>query len=170
MIPFALLAAPIEIDVPYAVWHSQPVVAEQVVNDAAHADPFVPRKHRVKALAARIRPTHIPSSVHGASYQWHLTDSVWARYPAWVEVFAKCVSHHESWSPHMWTAQNPSSTASGGFQWLDGSWRTNLARTGLSGPPRASQASPVLQASVTAWVIAHHGQWNWNGSHCRYGT
>jgi muramidase (phage lysozyme) len=70
----------------------------------------------------------------------------------------------------MWTAENPSSTASGGFQWLDGSWTVNLGRAGLSGPHHAAFASPVVQAEVTAWVITHKGQRNWNGSHCGYGT
>lgn len=106
----------------------------------------------------------------GATCQWHKTDSVWAKYPAWVQTFALCVSHHESWSPHMWTAENPISTASGGFQWIDGSWRTNMKRAGFSGPGHAAYASPVLQAEVTAWVIAHNGQWNWKGTHCGFGT
>ncbi len=106
----------------------------------------------------------------GASCQWHKTDSVWAKYPAWVQVFALCVSHHESWSPHMWTAENPVSTASGGFQWIDGSWRVNMKRAGFSGPGHAAHASPILQAEVTAWVITHNGQRNWKGTHCGFGT
>jgi hypothetical protein len=70
----------------------------------------------------------------------------------------------------MWTAENPTSSASGGFQWIDGSWRANLARAGFSGPGHAAYASPVLQAQVTAYVITHGGQHNWVGSHCGYGT
>lgn len=127
----------------------------------------------VKKKTSTVKKTVVrtsSSSGCGASCQWHKTDSVWAKYPAWVQTFALCVSHHESWSPHMWTAENPVSTASGGFQWIDGSWRTNMARAGFSGPGHAAYASPVLQAEVTAWVITHHGQWNWKGTHCGYGT
>lgn len=137
--------------------------------------PVVVKKTPVKKVTVKKKTVvihHVTSSSGkcGASCQWHKTDSVWAKYPAWVQKFALCVSHHESWSPHMWTAENPISTASGGFQWIDGSWRTNMKRAGFSGPGHAAYASPVLQAEVTAWVIVHHGQHNWVGTSCGYGT
>jgi hypothetical protein len=161
-------------------------MAAHIAPVAAPAKPLVkkaaPKTHHkaVRLVKKTVVRTHTvkPARVHtgstggscGASCQWHKTDAVWAKYPAWVQTFALCVSHHESWSPHMWTAENPISSASGGFQWIDGSWRTNLRRAGLSGPGHAAYASPVLQAQVTAYVIAHHGQHNWVGTHCGYGT
>lgn len=150
------------------------VVAKPAAAPVKATKPVAKKKHTASTKkTATVRKTVVRTSSSGkcgASCQWHKTDAVWAKYPAWVETFALCVSHHESWSPHMWTAENPISTASGGFQWLDGSWRTNLARAGLSGPGHAAYASPMLQAQVTAWVIVHHGQWNWKGTHCGYGT
>lgn len=144
--------------------------AKPVAKPAAPVKVTVKKKQSTTKVTVKKTQTHTSTGKCGASCQWHKTDSVWAKYPAWVETFAKCVSHHESWSPHMWTAENPISTASGGFQWIDGSWRTNLKRAGFSGPGHAAYASPVLQAEVTAWVIAHNGQWNWKGTHCGYGT
>lgn len=162
-----------------------PRMAASPVPVAAVAKPHPAVKVKAKTLSVvkkvvkkqAVRTYHRPAVVRsvarvvgGASVQWARTASVWKKYPAWVQTFALCVSHHESWSPHMWTAENPSSTASGGFQWLDGSWRVNLARAGFRGPGHAAYASPILQAEVTAWVITHHGQRNWAGAGCGYGT
>ncbi len=145
-----------------------PVAKKAVVKKTVHKAKPKPKPtyHDAKPKAG----PGVPGSKCGATCQWHKTDSVWAKYPQWVETFALCVAHHESWSPHMWTAENPYSTASGGFQWIDGSWRVNLGRAGFSGPGHAAYASPILQAKVTAWVITHNGQRNWNGAHCGYGT
>lgn len=151
--------------------HIAPVAAPA---KSHRATPKVTHKaHRAthKAVKRTVVRTHYVSSAGcHATCQWKKTASVWAKYPAWVGTFALCVAHHESWSPHMWTAENPYSTASGGFQWIDGSWRVNLARSGHTGPGHAAYASPILQAQVTAWVITHKGQRNWAGAHCGYGT
>lgn len=140
--------------------------AKPVAKKKKHATSTVKKTTTVKRTVVRTSS----SSGCGASCQWHKTDAVWAKYPAWVGTFAKCVAHHESWSPHMWTAENPVSTASGGFQWLDSSWTVNMHRAGFSGSTHAAYNSPVVQAEVTAWVITHHGQWNWKGTSCGYGT
>lgn len=149
---------------PVAAVAKPPVVAKKVAPPKAH-------KAVKKAVKKAVVRTYSTSSGKcGATCQWAKTASVWKKYPAWVQTFALCVSHHESWSGHMWTAENPISTASGGFQWLDRSWRVNLARAGFRGPGHAAYASPILQAEVTAWVITHKGQRNWAGAGCGYGT
>lgn len=120
-----------------------------------------------QALPAPHKPSRAPSSSCGASCQWHRTDAVWAQFPAWVQAFALCVSHHESWSGHMWTAENPISTASGGFQFIDGTWRAWRDRAGVKAPGHAAYASPQTQAYVFAFGLTHYGgRGAWSGTGC----
>lgn len=176
----ALLISPPPVT-PTASAAPAPLASQSVPDPVAHRQQVmsVARPASVTQAPAPRAKAPVHKTVHkkpknkgkcGASCQWHKTDAVWAKYPAWVEKFALCVSHHESWSPHMWTAENPISTASGGFQWIDGSWWVNMKRAGVRGVRHAANNSPVKQAEVTAWVITHGGRWNWKGTHCGYGT
>lgn len=126
----------------------------------AHVKKTVVRTH-VRTVSVARTVAHWPS---GGG--WSAAASVWAKYPAWVQQDALCVVHHESFSSGLWHAQNSSSSASGAYQYLDGTWRTWLARAGLSGPARAVWASPVLQSQVFAYTVTHGGQGNWGPDHC----
>jgi muramidase (phage lysozyme) len=83
-----------------------------------------------------------------------------------VEQTALCIAHHESWTSGLWTAENPTSTASGAFQFVDGSWKAYSRSAGLSGYARASSAPPRVQAAVAAHVITDYGTYPWKGSGC----
>ena len=123
-----------------------------------------------KPVVEKATPTDLPARMVTTSPSWSSTAAVWAKYPSWVEKFALCVAHHESWSAGLWLAENPTSTASGAFQWIDGSWQASLRRAGMSGPSHASDASATVQAKVTAYAINSGQQFNWAGSGCGYGT
>lgn len=106
------------------------------------------------------------SSGCGASCQWRRGAAGWLGYPAWVEAFGRCVSKHESWSPHMWTAENPISSASGGFQFIDGTFAAWLGRAGISGNRHAAYNSPVIQVRVFAYAVTHGAKKAWHGTNC----
>lgn len=89
--------------------------------------------------------------------------------------FLVCVRHHESdrgpW-PHAngYRAQNPSSSASGAYQYLRGSWATLSQMAGHGGYPTAASAPPAVQDAVTLYVINNPrqtgGRSHWNGTGC----
>lgn len=66
----------------------------------------------------------------------------------------------------MWTAENPTSTASGGFQFIDGTFVVWAKRAGISAPRHAAYASPVIQVRVFAYTVTHGGKRAWNGTGC----
>jgi hypothetical protein len=85
--------------------------------------------------------------------------------------FLTCVRHHESDNgayPHTngYGAQNPRSTASGAYQFLDSTWRNVSAQAGYPGYSRARYAPPEVQDAVALWVYNHGGRSAWNGSGC----
>jgi hypothetical protein len=120
----------------------------------------LPAAASASAPPAAMMPSSLPAS-------WR---SAWTGYPHRVELLARCIAKHESWNAGLFKARNGRSTASGAFQILDGTWRGWLADMGLSGPPRAVQASPAFQARVAAWALSHGHVHAWNGTHCGYGT
>lgn len=91
--------------------------------------------------------------------------------------FLTCVRHHESdrgpW-PHTngYGAQNPRSTASGAYQFLDSTWRTVAARSERGGGyPTAASAPWWVQDAVAHWtmnapVSVSGGRGNWAGTGC----
>lgn len=101
---------------------------------------------------------------------WHAADAVWAKYPSWVGEFALCVANHESMHAGLWTAQNPYSSASGAFQYIDSSWRSYSRSAGLGGYARALYAPPSVQAAVFAHTVTEYGRYPWKGTHCGGGT
>jgi muramidase (phage lysozyme) len=85
--------------------------------------------------------------------------------------FLTCVRHHESDrgpAPHTngYRAQNPVSTASGAYQFLNGTWRTVSARAGYAGYARAKDAPPYVQDAVAMWTLRNVGKSPWNGTGC----
>jgi hypothetical protein len=85
--------------------------------------------------------------------------------------FLTCIRRHESdrgpW-PHAggYGAENPSSSASGAYQFLDSTWRKVSAQAGHPGYARAKYAPWYVQDAVTLWVYEHGGRSNWAGSGC----
>jgi hypothetical protein len=85
--------------------------------------------------------------------------------------FLTCIRHHESdrgpW-PHTngYSAENPSSTASGAYQFLDSTWRKVSAQAGHPGYARAKYAPWYVQDAVILWVYEHGGRRHWAGSGC----
>jgi muramidase (phage lysozyme) len=85
--------------------------------------------------------------------------------------FLVCVRRHESDRgayPHLrgYTAQNPRSSASGAYQFIDGSWRTLSARAGYPGYARAKQAPWFVQDAVALHTFKNGGRGHWNGTGC----
>jgi len=79
--------------------------------------------------------------------------------------FLACVRRHESGGNY--SAENPSSTASGAYQFLDSSWRTLSARAGYGGyGGHAASAPDSIQDAVAVWTVANIGRSPWNGTGC----
>ena len=82
-----------------------------------------------------------------------------------------CIRHHESdrtvW-PYVrgYGAQNPVSSASGAYQFVDGTWRSQSSRAGYGGYARAKFAPPEVQDAVAYYTITHGGRGHWRGSGC----
>ena len=95
---------------------------------------------------------------------------MWARYPSWIRAFGLCVRKHESIRAGHYRAQNPYSSASGAYQFIDFSWRTLSRRAGLGGYSRAVYAPPSVQDAVFAYTVAHGGAGHWNGTSCGHGA
>ena len=76
---------------------------------------------------------------------------------------AVLVAIRECESGGSYAAENPTSTASGGFQYLDSSWRSYgyAARYGVA---RASMASPAQQDEAALDTLARSGTTPWNAS------
>ena len=122
------------------------------------------------AAALMIVPPPAPPA-HTVSEPWQPeVRAVFDEFPDWVSRFGWCVVNHESIHDGYWKAENPVSTASGAFQYLDGTWRAHAARAGVQGWRRASSAPPVAQAYVFAWNVRHGAARAWSGTSCGYGT
>lgn len=85
--------------------------------------------------------------------------------------FLTCVRRHESDRgpyPHTngYQAQNPSSSASGAYQFLDSTWRNVSGRAGHPGYSRAKHAPPHVQDAVALWLYNNGGRSAWAGSGC----
>ena len=85
--------------------------------------------------------------------------------------FLTCVRRHESDRgayPHIngYGAQNPSSSASGAYQFLDSTWRNVSARSGHGGYARASHAPWYVQDAVALWMYNNGGRSAWAGTGC----
>lgn len=111
--------------------------------------------------------------------EYHKADIV-NRYVAAIESqrradqrhpFLTCVRHHESDGgayPHIngYGAQNPYTSASGAYQFLDSTWRNVSVRAGQGGYARASQAPWYVQDAVALWMYRNGGRSAWAGTGC----
>lgn len=86
--------------------------------------------------------------------------------------FLTCVRHHESDRgayPHVngYGAQNPRSSASGAYQFLDSTWRVVSSQAGYPGYARAIHAPWWVQDAVAYNLAIERGQrFHWNGTGC----
>lgn len=85
--------------------------------------------------------------------------------------FLVCIRHHESDRgpyPHTngYGAENPRSSASGAYQFIDGTWRNASAQAGFPGYSRAKYAPWFVQDAVILHVINNGGRSHWNGAGC----
>lgn len=85
--------------------------------------------------------------------------------------FLTCVRHRESDSgayPHAngYGAQNPSSSASGAYQFINSTWRTVSVLAGHGGYSTAAQAPWFIQDAVALDVVNRGGRSAWNGTGC----
>ena len=78
--------------------------------------------------------------------------------------FLACVRRHESGGNYQ--AENPVSTASGAYQFLDSTWRTMSARAGHAGYPTARSAPPWVQDAVAVYTVNAGWRSAWNGTGC----
>lgn len=86
--------------------------------------------------------------------------------------FLTCVRRHESDRgpyPHTngYQAQNPRSSASGAYQFINGTWQTMSARAGYPGYSRAMHAPVHVQDAVALYTYRTQGASPWAGSGCR---
>lgn len=96
-----------------------------------------------------------------------------AQRPAWPShhPFLTCVRHHESdrgpW-PHAngYRAENPYSSASGAYQFIDSTWRNVSARAGHPGWTHAAHAPEHIQDAVALWLYNNGGRSAWTGTGC----
>lgn len=85
--------------------------------------------------------------------------------------FLVCVRRHESDRgsyPHArgYQAQNPRSTASGAYQFLDSTWRNVSPRAGYPGYAKARHAPVHVQDAVALYLVNNGGRSAWNGTGC----
>ncbi len=78
--------------------------------------------------------------------------------------FLSCVRAHESGGNY--TAQNPRSSASGAYQFLDSTWRNVSVKSGHPGYSRASHAPWHVQDAVALWLYNNGGRSAWAGTGC----
>lgn len=135
--------------------------------DAATIDivPVSKRSNVVHKSVPVVKKKVVYSRVSSSSGPW--SKGNWSRFPASVEISARCIAHHESWSAGLWRAKNRVSSASGFAQWLDGTWRVQAKRAGVGTQyARAYLAPPDIQASVFAYQAMHYGLYPWHGTNC----
>lgn len=78
----------------------------------------------------------------------------------------RCIRAHESDTAGGYRAENPDSTASGAYQFTDGTWRSVSREAGIRVPSHASDASPALQDAVARYALTHGHAKAWDGTHC----
>lgn len=83
----------------------------------------------------------------------------------WMQDVAACIRKHES--HHNYDAENPVSTASGAYQFIDSTWRGNAKWVkGAKQYRRASDAPPHVQDAVFIHSVKNGGLKHWKGTGC----
>lgn len=120
----------------------------------------------VLTAALTVAPAAAPSST-----QWGDSNHpVWQSAPGWVRSLGKCIRAHES--GHDYKAENPTSTAAGGYQMLVKMWRGNAkwakwqGKYVARGYAEASDAPKWVQDVVFVHSIKNGGIKHWHGTWC----
>jgi len=104
----------------------------------------------------------------------HFQDSntaVWLHVPKWVRELGMCVREHES--HHRYRAKNPTSSASGAYQFIRKTWSGNARWTKVAGVyvarqyKTARQAPAWVQDAVFIHAITQGGIKAWAGTGCK---
>jgi len=110
--------------------------------------------------------------VIGAAVEAADNDRNWQpsrKAPSAAVRFLQCVIRHESSGRPK--AENPTSTASGLFQFIDGTWRHYAQRIPAARRyGHAADAPAAVQWEVALLAVKWGGHGNWNGTGCGYGT
>jgi Transglycosylase-like domain len=86
-----------------------------------------------------------------------------------VNTFLACVIAHESGGDPK--AENPTSTASGLYQFLDGTWQAYARESGIGDQYRRASSAPAsVQTALAEWVVVNKGRYPWKGTGCGGGT
>jgi hypothetical protein len=93
------------------------------------------------------------------------------RHQVQLHPFLLCVRHFESDRgsfPYAggYQAQNPTSSASGAYQFIDSTWRGASARAGYGGYARAKYAPWYVQDAVALYVFNSGGKSAWSLDPC----
>lgn len=81
--------------------------------------------------------------------------------------FLACVRAHESAEAGLYSAQNPRSSASGAYQFLDSTWRVVANRAGHGNYARAIHAPWYVQDAVAYDTAIRRGErYHWSGTGC----
>jgi Transglycosylase-like domain len=106
------------------------------------------------------RPTASPSPRTTASREASPASRERQAWNTSREAFLRCVVKRESGGNPK--AENPVSTASGLFQFLDGTWRAYSEQAGIGTQyARASDAPAAVQWELARWVVKHKGRYPW---------
>jgi len=101
---------------------------------------------------------------------------VWDGVPKWIRDLGLCIRKHESIEQGHYRAHNGGSSASGAYQFLDGTWQGIAKWVKVDGEfvarkySAANHAPAWVQDAVFIHSIRDGGIHNWNGTHCGYGT
>ena len=83
--------------------------------------------------------------------------------------FLQCVMQHESRGNPK--AENPTSTASGLFQYIDGTWQHYAKRLKVARKYRHAADAPAwVQWRVALLTVKWNGHGHWKGTGCGFGT
>lgn len=93
--------------------------------------------------------------------------ALWSRQEAWVRLVSRCIREHESINAGHYKAENPVSSASGAYQFIDSTWR-HYAKNVPSARKykRAVDAPPVVQDRVFLLAVKWNGLGHWVGTGC----
>ena len=130
--------------------------AAEVASDSSDRQWAVQRPNR--GGATRFMDSNVPA--------------VWKGVPVRARLIWLCIRRHESLHSGHYAAENPSSTAAGAGQWLQGTWNGIKKWVKVDGHyvarqyPEAKDAPAWVQDAAFIHVYRHGGLSMWNGTNC----
>jgi len=117
--------------------------------------------------ASAMTPYVASTTVKPTANRWHDSGNrVWKKAPRWIRDVGYCIRRHESIRAGHYKAQNPVSSASGAYQYIDSTWRNVSRRAGYGGYSKARYAPRWVQDKVFIYHAKHYGLSAWRGTHC----